>query len=70
MDLSETKELYFLFHKFNLPFLYLLKNSTIIEPELDENLVILKYLFTERLHGFTRYIIGSEKLLNCLKPYF
>ena len=55
-------------------FFYLLKNSTIIEPELDENSRNTKIL----IYGTVAYIIlhatlfigGEEALLNCLKPYF
>ena len=55
-------------------FFYLLKNSTIIEPELDENSRNTKIL----IYGTVAYIVlhatlfigGEEALLNCLKPYF
>lgn len=55
-------------------FFYLLKNSTIIEPELDENNRNTKIL----IYGTVAYIVlhatlfigGEEALLNCLKPYF
>ena len=55
-------------------FFYLLKNSTIIEPELDDNTRNTKIL----IYGTVAYIIlhatlfigGEEALLNCLKPYF
>ena len=55
-------------------FFYLLKNSTIIEPELDENNRNTKIL----IYGTVAYIVlhatlfigGDEALLNCLKPYF
>lgn len=55
-------------------FFYLLKNSTIIEPELNDNTRNTKIL----IYGTVAYIIlhatlfigGEEALLNCLKPYF
>ena len=55
-------------------FFYLLKNSTIIEPGLDENNRNTKIL----IYGTVAYIVlhatlfigGDEALLNCLKPYF
>lgn len=55
-------------------FFYLLKNSTIIEPELDENTRNTKIL----IYGTVAYIVlhatlfigGEDALLNCLKPYF
>lgn len=55
-------------------FFYLLKNSTIIEPELDENNRNTKIL----IYGTVAYIVlhatlfigGEDALLNCLKPYF
>lgn len=55
-------------------FFYLLKNSTIIELELDENTRNTKIL----IYGTIAYIIlhatlfigGEDALLNCLKPYF
>jgi hypothetical protein len=55
-------------------FFYLLKNSTIIEPELDENSRNTKIL----IYGTIGYIVlhatlfigGEDALLNCLKPYF
>lgn len=55
-------------------FFYLLKNSTIIEPELDENNRNTKIL----IYGTIAYIVlhatlfigGDDALLNCLKPYF
>lgn len=55
-------------------FFYLLKNSTIIEQELDENTRSTKIL----IYGTVAYIIlhatlfigGDDALLNCLKPYF
>lgn len=55
-------------------FFYLLKNSTVIEPELNENSRNTKIL----IYGTIAYIIlhatlflgGDEALLNCLKPYF
>ena len=55
-------------------FFYLLKNSTIIEPELEENNRNTKIL----IYGTVAYIVlhatlfigGEEALLNCLKPYF
>ena len=66
---------FFLYNKFNLSmFFYLLKNSTIIEPELEENNRNTKIL----IYGTVAYIVlhatlfigGEEALLNCLKPYF
>jgi hypothetical protein len=55
-------------------FFYLLKNSTIIEQELDEiarNTKILIYGTVAYivLHA-TLFIGGEDALLNCLKPYF
>jgi len=55
-------------------FFYLLKNSTIIEQELDENARNTKIL----IYGTVAYIVlhatlfigGDDALLNCLKPYF
>ena len=55
-------------------FFYLLKNSTIIELELDENTRNTKIL----IYGAIAYIVlhatlflgGDDALLNCLKPYF
>jgi hypothetical protein len=55
-------------------FFYLLKNSTLIEQELDENTRSTKIL----IYGTVVYIIlhatlfigGDDALLNCLKPYF
>lgn len=55
-------------------FFYLLKNSTLIEQELDENTRSTKIL----IYGTVAYIIlhatlfigGEDALLNCLKPYF
>ena len=55
-------------------FFYLLKNSTLIEQELDENTRSTKIL----IYGTVAYIIlhatlfigGDDALLNCLKPYF
>ena len=55
-------------------FFYLLKNSTIIEQELDENTRNTKIL----IYGTVAYIVlhatlfigGDDALLNCLKPYF
>ena len=55
-------------------FFYLLKNSTIIDPDLEEqprNTQILIYGTVAYiiLHA-TLFIGGKEALLNCLKPYF
>ena len=55
-------------------FFYLLKNSTLIEQELDKNTRSTKIL----IYGTVAYIIlhatlfigGEDALLNCLKPYF
>lgn len=55
-------------------FFYLLKNSTIIELELDETTRNTQIL----IYGSVTYIIlhailflgGEDALLNCLKPYF
>jgi hypothetical protein len=55
-------------------FFYLLKNSTVIEQELDENTRNTKIL----IYGTVAYIVlhatlfigGDDALLNCLKPYF
>jgi hypothetical protein len=55
-------------------FFYLLKNSTIIEPELDEttrNTQILIYgSVTYIILHATLFLGGEDALLNCLKPYF
>lgn len=55
-------------------FFYLLKNSTIIEPDLNDTERTSKIL----LYGTVAYIVlhailflgGEDALLNCLKPYF
>lgn len=55
-------------------FFYLLKNSTIIEPELDDtarNTQILIYgTVTYIILHATLFLGGEDALLNCLKPYF
>lgn len=55
-------------------FFYLLKNSTIIEQELDANtrhttILIYGTVAYIVLHA-TLFIGGDDALLNCLKPYF
>jgi hypothetical protein len=55
-------------------FFYLLKNSTLIDPDLEEqprNTQILIYGTVAYivLHA-TLFIGGKDALLNCLKPYF
>ena len=55
-------------------FFYLLKNSTIIDPDIEEqarnNQILIYGTIAYIVLHATLFIGGDEALLNCLKPYF